>query len=171
MTRKEQKEERRKAILMTALKLFVERGYHDTKITDIAEAVPMSTGLRMGSAGPGSVACPEDVPPDVYLTSLLGQILSYAKEQPWVFYMFVLMGQVRRTGMPEEARKLAESADALVPTVSMIERGQKEGIFHKGDSDTLARCFWYAVQGIMEQMATDPEMKAPDPEWIVAMLK
>jgi hypothetical protein len=101
----------------------------------------------------------------------LGQILSYAKEQPWVFYMFVLMGQVRRTGMPEEARKLAESADALVPTVSMIERGQKEGIFHKGDSDTLARCFWYAVQGIMEQMATDPEMKTPDPEWIVAMLK
>ena len=187
MTRKEQKEERRKAILMTALKLFVERGYHDTKITDIAEAVPMSTGLmfhyfeskedllmelvRMGSAGPGSVACPEDVPPDVYLTSLLGQILSYAKEQPWVFYMFVLMGQVRRTGMPEEARKLAESADALVPTVRMIKRGQKDGVFHKGDADTMARCFWYAVQGIMEQMATDPEMKAPDPEWIVAMLK
>ena len=45
MTRKEQKEERRQAILMTALTLFVERGYHDTKITDIAEAVPMSTGL------------------------------------------------------------------------------------------------------------------------------
>ncbi len=45
MTRKEQKEERRNAILMTALKLFVERGFHDTKIADIAEAVPMSTGL------------------------------------------------------------------------------------------------------------------------------
>ena len=30
---------------MTALTLFVERGYYDTKITDIAAAVPMSTGL------------------------------------------------------------------------------------------------------------------------------
>ena len=45
MTRKEQKEERRKAILMTALNLFVNRGYYDTKIADIAAAVPMSTGL------------------------------------------------------------------------------------------------------------------------------
>ena len=45
MTRKEQKEERRNAILMTALTLFVERGYYDTKIADIAAAVPMSTGL------------------------------------------------------------------------------------------------------------------------------
>ena len=45
MTRKEQKEERRKAILMTALELFVKRGYYETKITDIAAAVPMSTGL------------------------------------------------------------------------------------------------------------------------------
>ena len=45
MTRKEQKEEKRQKILMTALTLFVERGYYDTKITDIASAVPMSTGL------------------------------------------------------------------------------------------------------------------------------
>ena len=45
MTRKEQKEEKKQKILMTALTLFVERGYYDTKITDIAAAVPMSTGL------------------------------------------------------------------------------------------------------------------------------
>ena len=37
MTRKEQKEEKRKAILMTALNLFVSQGYHDTKISDIEE--------------------------------------------------------------------------------------------------------------------------------------
>ena len=45
MTRAQQKEERKKAILMTGLALFVERGYYETKITDIAAAVPMSTGL------------------------------------------------------------------------------------------------------------------------------
>ena len=45
MTRKEQKEEKRQKILMTALTLFVERGYYDSKITDITSAVPMSTGL------------------------------------------------------------------------------------------------------------------------------
>ena len=187
MTRKEQKEEKRNAILMTALTLFVERGYYDAKITDIAAAVPMSTGLlfhyfeskenlllelvKMGTQGPGSVAYDETIPPDVYLTGFLNSIFTFSKEQPWVFNMFVFMGQVRRVGMPEEARKLALSADAVTPTVKLIKKGQKDGIFHKGDPDTMAKCFWASVQGIMEQMSADKKMKAPDPEWIVSMLK
>ena len=187
MTRKEQKEERRKAILMTALALFVERGYYDTKIADIAAAVPMSTGLlfhyfaskeelllelvKMGLQGPGSVGDSGDVPPDVYLTMFLGKVFSFAEEQPWVFNMFVLMGQVKRKGMPEEARKLAESVDAVSPTVAIIKRGQEAGVFHKGDADAMARCFWYAVQGIMEQMTAGDVLATPEPEWIVAMLR
>ncbi len=187
MTRKEQKEERRNAILMTALTLFVERGYYETKITDIAAAVPMSTGLlfhyfaskeelllelvKMGTQGPGSVAYDEKIPPDVYLTGFLQNIFSFAKEQPWVFNMFVFMGQVRRVGMPEEARRLAQSADAVTPTVKLIKKGQKAGIFRKGNADTMARCFWASVQGIMEEMSADKEMKMPDPEWIVSMLR
>jgi len=187
MTRKEQKEERRNAILMTALNLFVERGYYDTKIADIAAAVPMSTGLlfhyfeskeelllelvKMGLQGPGAIGDVPGVPPDVYLTGFLKQIFTFAKEQPWVFNMFVFMGQVRRVGMPEEARKLALSADAVTPTVKLIKKGQKDGIFHKGDPDTMAKCFWASVQGIMEQMSADKKMKAPAPEWIVSMLK
>ncbi|MBR7090735.1 MAG: TetR/AcrR family transcriptional regulator [Lachnospiraceae bacterium] len=187
MTRKEQKEERRQAILMTALTLFVERGYYDTKIADIAAAVPMSTGLmfhyfeskedlllelvKMGTQGPGSVVYDGNIPPDVYLTGFLNGIFSFAKEQPWVFYMFVFMGQVRRVGMPEEARRLALSADAVTPTVKLIKKGQKDGVFRKGNADTMARCFWASVQGIMEEMSADREMKTPDPEWIVSMLR
>ena len=187
MTRKEQKEERRQAILMTALTLFVERGYYDTKIADIAAAVPMSTGLlfhyfeskedlllelvKMGTQGPGSVAYDEKIPPDVYLTKFLDSIFSFAKEQPWVFNMFVFMGLVRRVGMPEEARRLALSADAVTPTVKLIKKGQKDGIFRKGNADTMARCFWASVQGIMEEMSADKEMKTPNPEWIVSMLR
>lgn len=187
MTRKEQKEERRKAILMTALTLFVERGYYETKIADIAAAVPMSTGLmfhyfeskeelllelvRMGTQGPGSVAFDDSIPPDVYLTMFLKNIFSFATQQPWVFNMFVFMGQVRRVGMPEEARNLALSEDAVTPTVKLIKKGQKDGIFRKGNADTMARCFWASVQGIMEEMSADRDMKMPDPEWIVAMLR
>ena len=199
MTRKEQKEERRNAILMTALTLFVERGYYDTKIADIAAAVPMSTGLmfhyfeskeelllelvKMGatgarSAAPGATAGKADVTesvamlrPDIYLTKFLEQLFAYAKEQPWVFNMFVLMGQVRRAGMPEEARKVAMSVTSIDDTAKMIRMGQKQGVFRKGDAKLLSRCFWAAVQGVMEEMAMDKEMKTPDPAWIVAMLK
>ena len=127
--------------------------------------------VKMGTQGPGSVAYDETIPPDVYLTGFLNSIFTFSKEQPWVFNMFVFMGQVRRVGMPEEARKLALSADAVTPTVKLIKKGQKDGIFHKGDPDTMAKCFWASVQGIMEQMSADKKMKAPDPEWIVSMLK
>lgn len=188
MTRKEQKEEKRQKILLTALTLFVERGYYDTKITDIAAAVPMSTGLmfhyfeskeelllelvKMGLEGTkaaGGVA-EAQIPADIYLTKFLEQLFAYAKEQPWVFYMFVLMGQVRRVGMPEEARQMALSVNTIESTAEMIKRGQKDGFFRNGDAQLLSTCFWASVQGVMEEMAMDKNMKAPDPEWIIAIL-
>ena len=188
MTRKEQKEERKQKILMTALTLFVERGYYDTKITDIAEAVPMSTGLmfhyfeskeelllelvKMGAAGTKSASTKgiEGVPPEIYLEKFLEQLFSYAKEQPWVFNMFVLMGQVRRSGMPEEAREVALSVDSIKDTAALIKKGQKAGVFRSGDAILLSRCFWASVQGVMEEMAMDKNMKAPDPKWIMSLL-
>ena len=187
MTRAEQKEERRKQILMTALRLFVERGYYETKVTDIAAEVPMSVGLmfhyfeskevlllelvKMGLSGPKSLNPPENIPPDMFLEGFLGQLFSYAKEQPWVFNMFVLMGQVRRVGMPQEARDLALSADTIGFTVPLIKRGQELGVFKEGDPEMLSLCFWAAVQGIMEEMALKKDMQAPDPKWIVDVLR
>ena len=178
---------------MTALQLFVEKGYHDTKITDIAAAVPMSTGLmfhyfeskedlllalvRMGaestralSYGPAAEAM-ASVPPDKFLEGFLAKLFSFAKEQPWVFNMFVLMGQVRRPGMPEEACKAANEVDSIEFTAGLIRAGQKSGVFRKGDASLMSRCFWASVQGIMEEMALDKDMKAPDPAWIVGMLR
>lgn len=189
MTRKEQKEERRQAILMCALSLFVEKGYHDTKISDIAEAAHMSMGLmfhyfgskeelllelvKMGTEGPAAAAAGADasIPPDVYLTGFLRQVFLYAKEQPWVFQMFVLMGRARRSGMPEEARKLVYSVDVAEKTAALIKKGQKDGIFRKGDPLLLSKCFWASLQGVMEEMACDETMEAPDPEWLVSILK
>ncbi len=187
MTRKEQKEEKKNKILMTALELFVRKGYYDTKITDIAQAVPMSVGLlfhyfeskevllrelvKMGAAGTRSVNMPEGVPPDIYLVKFLEQLFAFADESPWVFNMFVLMGQARRPGMPEEARNIASSVDTVDYTAKMISEGQKAKIFHEGDPVTMSRCFWASVQGIMEEMALYKEMTPPDPEWIVGMLR
>ena len=187
MTRKEQKEERKRAILMTALTLFVERGYYDTKITDIAKAVPMSTGLlfhyfeskeelllelvKMGAEGTKMAQATPDIPADMFLTGFLGQLFSYAKEQPWVFNMFVLMGQVRRAGMPEDARNLALSISTIDSSAALIKKGQEDGIFHEGDPLVMSTCFWASVQGIMEEMAMNKDLEAPDPAWIVSMLK
>lgn len=178
---------------MTALTLFVEKGYYDTKITDIAAAVPMSTGLmfhyfeskeelllelvKMGAEGTKALSsgtAPEqlqNIPADVFLTGFLAKMFAYAKEEPWVFNMFVLMGQVRRNGMPEDARKAALAVDSIDFTASLISKGQNEGVFREGDPILLSRCFWASVQGVMEEMAIDKQMAAPDPEWLVALLR
>lgn len=98
-------------------------------------------------------------------------MFAYAKEEPWVFNMFVLMGQVRRNGMPEDARKAALAVDSIDFTASLISKGQNEGVFREGDPILLSRCFWASVQGVMEEMAIDKQMAAPDPEWLVALLR
>ena len=187
MTRKEQKEEKRNAILITALNLFVTRGYYETKITDIAAAVPMSTGLlfhyfdskesllielvKMGAEATGSFKPEGDMDPEMFLKGFLSKLFEYSKTQPWVFNMFVLMGQARRPGMPEEARQIALSVNTVKGSSKLIKAGQAKGIFREGNPDLLAQCFWSTVQGIMEELAYNPKMKIPDPEWIIAVIK
>lgn len=187
MTRKEQKEERRKAILMTALDLFVNRGYYETKITDIAAAVPMSTGLmfhyfeskeelllELVKMGAGATKFADKMPeilPEIYFTEFLKRLFDFSKSQPWVFNMFILMGQARRVGMPEEARKIALSVNTIEESAKMIEKGQETGVFRDGDALLLSMCFWATVQGIMEEMAMHKDMNAPEPEWIMGILR
>ena len=127
--------------------------------------------VKTGAEGTKSANQISGVPPDIYLTEFLRNMFSYAKKQPWVFNMFVLMGQARRPGMPKEAREIASSLGSIESTEKIIKEGQRLGLFHKGNANLMSKCFWASVQGIMEEMAADKEMKAPKPEWIIAMLR
>lgn len=187
MTRKEQKEERRKAILMVALELFVGRGYYETKIADIAAAVPMSTGLmfhyfeskeelllelvKMGVAATKFGDKMPEIPPEIYFEEFLKRLFAFSQSEPWVFNMFILMGQARRVGMPEEARRIALSVNTIEESALMIQKGQETGVFRQGDSRLLSMCFWASVQGIMEELAMHKDIRTPDCEWIMAILK
>ncbi len=186
MTRQEQRDARRQAIEMTALELFVTRGYYDTKISDIAAAAHMSVGLlfryfaskeqllcelvRLGVEGTRYPETLAQLPPEAYFRTFLEQLFQYAREQRWVFYMFVLVGQARRVGMPEEARRLAQEVDQIEFSARIIRRGQEQGVFRAGDPLALAQCFWAGVQGVMEEMALAPDRPEPEPDWLMAML-
>ena len=63
--------------------------------------------------------------------------------------------------MPEEARAIALSINQIEKSAKVIRNGQKTGAFRKGDAKLLATCFWASVQGIMEEMASNPDMKTP----------
>lgn len=190
--REEQKEQRRKLILEQALELFVKKGYSETKIGDIAKAAHMSVGLmfhyfdskellyealvQMGAEGAN---LPQKLPydnPIAYFEGFLNTLLSYAKENPWVFHMFVLMAQARRNeGIPAQIREIAMRIDQVEQSVKIIEAGQKQGIIRKGDPYALSFAFWSSVQGIMEQLAVSPQLlekeMLPETDWIMDIIR
>lgn len=192
-TREEQKEQRRQLIISKALELFVRKGYSDTRIGDIAKAAEMSVGLmfhyfeskeqlyeelvRMGADGANTPRELNFENPLDYFEGFLKMLFTYAKEQPWVFYMFVLMSQARRSdGIPPHIREIAMSVNQIDQSAEIIEAGQKYGYFREGDPYALAFTFWSSVQGIMEQLAVSPEMLAegqamPETDWILDMIR
>lgn len=190
--REEQKEQRRKIILTKALELFVKRGYSDTKIGDIAKAADMSVGLmfhyfeskeqlyeelvKIGAEGTNAPLKMNFDNPLEYFRGFLDALFSYAKEQPWVFYMFVLMAQARRSeGIPAHIREIALSVNQIEQSAGMIRAGQQYGYFREGDPYALSFAFWSSVQGIMEQLAVSPEMlengRLPQTDWIVDIIR
>lgn len=192
-TRDEQKEQRRQLIIFKALELFAQKGYSDTKIGDIAKAANMSVGLmfhyfeskeqlyeeivRMGVEGTNQPLEMNFSDPLDYFTGFLKAMLGYAKEQPWVFYMFVLMAQARRSnGIPAHIKELAMSVNQIEQSAEIIAAGQRYGYFREGDPYALSFAFWSSVQGVMEQIAVTPEMlsgekELPEAEWIIDIIR
>ncbi|MBQ7989898.1 MAG: TetR/AcrR family transcriptional regulator [Oscillospiraceae bacterium] len=187
MTRKEQKEMRQKQIMLKALELFVSKGFSETKISDIADALGISVGLlfhyyeskealykSLVAMGAEFSKRPEmiefDDPLDYFAKTIDG-LFGAAAEQPWVFQMFVLMSQARRPGIPEEIRQLAFSVDQVSYSAGIIRQGQEQGVIREGNADALAYTFWCSVQGIMEQHIITPDMPLPPTEWVTAILK
>ncbi|MGN0665510.1 MAG: TetR/AcrR family transcriptional regulator [Huintestinicola sp.] len=191
-TRDEQKEQRRQLIISKALELFARKGYYDTKIGDIAKAADMSVGLmfhyfeskeqlyeelvRMGAEGTNIPIDMNFEDPLDYFSGFLKILFQYAKEQPWVFYMFVLMSQARRSdGIPQHIKEIAMSVDQVEQSAEIIAAGQKYGYFREGDPYTLSFAFWSSVQGIMEQLAVSPEMiekgQLPETDWIIDIIR
>ncbi|MBR5091429.1 MAG: TetR/AcrR family transcriptional regulator [Ruminiclostridium sp.] len=187
MTRKEQKELRQKQIMFKALELFVTKGFSETKISDIAEALGISVGLlfhyyeskeklclelvRMGVEGTKMSEQATFGDPLEYFGKTLEGLLHAASEQPWVCQMFVLMAQAQRAGMPEEIRALALTVDQIRFSAELIKQGQETGSIRDGDPLALSNAFWCSVQGIMEYHAAVPDIPLPETEWILDILR
>ena len=190
--RDEQKEQRRQLIISKALELFAKKGYSDTKIGDIAKAADMSVGLmfhyfeskeqlygelvKMGAEGTNIPQKMDFENPLDFFKGFLDALFSYAKEQPWVFYMFVLMSQARRSdGIPQHIREIALSVSQVEQSAEIIKAGQQYGYFREGDPYALSFTFWSSVQGIMERLAVSPEMlengQFPETDWIIDIIR
>lgn len=192
LTREEQKKQRKQLIIFKALELFARKGYSDTKIGDIAKAANMSVGLmfhyfeskeqlyeelvRMGAQGTNVPLDMDFENPLDYFSGFLKTLFQYAKEQPWVFYMFVLMSQARRSdGIPPHIKEIAMSVNQVEQSAEIIAAGQQYGYFREGNPYSLSFAFWSSVQGIMEQLAVSPELiekgQLPETDWIIDIIR
>ena len=190
VTRQEQRERRRQEILGEALRLFVRKGYAATKVSDIAEAVGMSTGLmfhyfdskeklyeelvKLGVEGPmgmvGAMAAEGDALS--FFEGAAAGIMGFLRDEPAMADMFVLMGNALiDEAVPEGARTLLAGLDVHTPTAEIVRRGQREGTIREGDPVALSIAFWCAIQGIAEDLALNPDMPCPDSAGIVDIVR
>lgn len=44
-------------------------------------------------------------------------------------------------------------------------------MIRQGDPLALSNAFWCSVQGIMEHLASNPELPIPEVEWIIDIIK
>ncbi len=187
-TRKEQKEQRREQILMAALELFVKKGFSATKISDIASAASMSTGLlfhyfeskdalleeliKIGLGGTQMAMQSEAMTPLEFFRHAAKTILGFIKENKTMAYMFVLMERSQRDdSIPAHIRNIALKVDNIEKSVSLIEAGQRAGEIRGGDPLALSMAYWSSIQGIAVTLALCGEMPVPDPEWVVELIK
>lgn len=192
--RDEQKEQRRALIINKAIELFAKKGYANTKIGDIAQAADMSVGLmfhyfeskeklfeelvRYGAEAANNVPRTLDFenPLEYFEGFLNAALLQCTKEYPRVLYLFVIMGQIRRSeGIPPHIKELAMNVNQIEQSAEIIAAGQQYGYFREGDPKLLSFTFWSSVQGIMEQLAVTPEIlqngALPEADWLLDIIR
>ena len=190
--RDEQKEQRRALIIDKAIELFAKKGYLDTKIGDIAKAADISVGLmfhyfeskeklfeEIVRYGTNATNTPREMNfenPLDYFEGFLKVLLQYVKEHPQTMYLFVIIGRIQHSeGVPPHIKEIAAGVDQIKQSAEVIAAGQEDGYFREGDPYLLAFTFWSSIQGIMERLASAPELaesgRLPETDWIIDIIR
>lgn len=188
MKRVEQIENRRRAIIETALNLFIRKGYAATRTADIAREAGMSEGLlfhyfetkeklylsllEIAAQGKDNVFNAPASSPIEFFEATAQTVLDYVVREPFAAKLFVLMGRAQYDeGVPNFAKNFSMRRKDVECAVGLIERGQQDGSIREGDPLALATAFFTAIQGIAENIARNPQMPVPRAEWITDIIR
>lgn len=188
--RAEQKEQRRQDIFITALSLFIHKGYAGTTIRDISGALGISPGLifhyyankedmlaamiEMAMQGVSSATVLLDGPAlplekfENIARLILGSFTSFPQSAP----MFLLVHQITiMDSIPTKIKEMIAENHTVEYSVRTILEGQRIGNIREGDPAALAITFWGAIQGIAEIIAMNPGSPVPEAGWVAGMLR
>jgi len=188
VSRQEQKEKRQQEILEAALDLFISKGYAETKVTDIAEQVGMSTGLMfhyfeskaklfeelvvIGASGPATMLQVDSSDPLRFFETVAKVILDMLAENSFGAKMFVFMEQAcLAVNLPKPIQALLQNSNILKQTTAIVEAGQEQGQLRPGDPLALSVLFWQSLSGVALFKAMNPDAPLPKPEWIIDSIR
>jgi AcrR family transcriptional regulator len=189
MTKKEEKHEMRKwQILDIALTHFIRYGFYGTSTRKIAEEAGISSGLMFHyfpnklalyealveiGCEPMIAGADEYESPLAFFEKQVEWFLSVATQNSFASRMFVFMGLVaiNAKDISERATRMIKEHDIEALSVPYIEKGQKLGLIRQGDPLTLSVMFYSSIQGFAETLVVREDLKLPDKEWFLAILK
>ncbi len=188
------RDERRKQILSSALKLFAIKGLGATKITDIVRDSGISQGLlyhyfrskeeifveliRHALEGMNTAARTlEQLPlrPTEKITKAITELLQGMSENEDFARYFLLVAQANFSdAIPDEAKTLIEK-ESHVPYQVMsriMQAGQQDGSIKKHRADDLALVFWVLIKGFaLHKAARGSRFALPDTRILVEFFR
>lgn len=189
MTKKEEQHEtRKKQILDIALNHFIRYGFYGTSTRKIAEEAGISSGL-MFHYFPNKltlyealveIGCEkmiidngEDESPMMFFEKQVEWFLSVATQNNFASRMFVFMGLVaiNAKDVSERAAQMIKEHDVETMSVPYIVKGQELGEIRQGDPLTLSVLFYSSIQGFAETLVARDNLKLPEKEWFLAVLR
>lgn len=189
MAKKEEQYEMRKLqILDIALNHFIRYGFYGTSTRKIGEEAGISSGL-MFHYFPNKLALyealveigcekltvdsEEDASPMMFFEKQVEWFLSVAAQNNFASKMFVFMGlaAINAKDISERATQMIKEHDVEAMSVPYIEKGQELGEIRPGDPLTLSVLFYSSVQGFAETLVSREDLKLPDKEWFLAILR
>jgi TetR/AcrR family transcriptional regulator, fatty acid metabolism regulator protein len=166
-TRSASQEERRQQILDAAVRVFAEKGYHTSRVSDIAEEAGVAYGLvyhyfdskeavlhavfrEMWGMMLKAIAAVVDTEesPREQLRKTAAIVLRAWRDYPDV--VRVLVQEVTRSG-DQLRREVEELGIAFRTLEGIVERGQEQGVFRRDLDPKLAA---FIVYGALEEILT-----------------
>lgn len=189
MSKKEEQHKMRKwQILNIALDHFIRYGFYGTSTRKIAEEAGISSGL-MFHYFPNKqvlyealveIGCEkmtidngEDESPMMFFEKQVDWFLSVVTQNNFASRMFVFMGLVaiNAKDVSGRAAQMMKEHDIEAMSVSYIVKGQESGEIRQGDPLTLSVLFYSSIQGFAETLVSRGDLKLPEKEWFLAILR
>lgn len=189
MTKKEEQHEMRKwQILDIALNHFIRYGFYGTSTRKIAQEAGISSGLMFHyfpnklalyetlveiGCEPMAMDDGEDESPLLFFEKQVDWFLSVATQNSFASRMFVFMGLVaiNAKDVSERAAQMMKEHDIELMSVPYIEKGQELGVIRQGDPLSLSVMFYSSIQGFAETLVVRNNLKLPDKEWFLSIIK